>query len=55
MPLIALTHLLRTQESQTNFVNMNELSGKHIVITGGSTGIGYEVIRKCLEQGATVS
>lgn len=33
---------------------MEDLTGKHIVITGGSSGIGYQVIRKCLEQGATV-
>lgn len=33
---------------------MGDLKGKHIVITGGSSGIGYQVIRTFLEQGATV-
>lgn len=33
---------------------MEDLTGKHILITGGSSGIGLQVIRKCLEQGATV-
>lgn len=34
---------------------MADISGKHIVITGGSIGIGYGVIQKCLEAGAAVS
>lgn len=30
-------------------------NGKNIVITGGSVGIGYEVIKQLLEGGANVN
>lgn len=54
---ICYNHSLSSLESNhyINNINMEDLTGKHILITGGSTGIGYQIIRKCLEQGATVS
>ncbi|MGZ8765831.1 MAG: SDR family NAD(P)-dependent oxidoreductase, partial [Acidimicrobiia bacterium] len=32
-----------------------ELSGKHAVVTGGSSGIGLETARLLVERGARVS
>ena len=34
---------------------MTDLAGRHVVITGGSEGIGLEVARLCLDRGARVS
>lgn len=31
------------------------VKGKSIVITGGTTGLGFALIRECLEHGAKVS
>lgn len=31
------------------------LSGKHILITGGTRGLGYAIAKRCLEEGAFVS
>lgn len=32
----------------------NNLEGKHIVVTGGSKGIGYAIAKKCINEGAIV-
>lgn len=34
---------------------MSSLSGKSAVVTGGCSGIGYEVVKAFLEQGIKVS
>lgn len=34
--------------------NSNQLAGKNILITGGTSGIGLEIARKCLKGGAKV-
>lgn len=34
--------------------NHDALLGKHIVITGGGSGIGFAIAKKCVESGATV-
>lgn len=46
--------LIPSTARQSQSDDMDYLVGKHILITGGSTGIGLVVIRKCLEHGATV-
>jgi NAD(P)-dependent dehydrogenase (short-subunit alcohol dehydrogenase family) len=38
----------------TNIDYGEVLKGKKILITGGSTGIGLSIARKCIQQGATV-
>jgi len=41
--------------AQVNVSNTrNILQNKHIVITGGSKGIGYAIAKKCIDEGATV-
>jgi 3-oxoacyl-[acyl-carrier protein] reductase len=43
--------------STTNIASINHgeiLKGKKILITGGSTGIGLSIAKKCLQEGATV-
>lgn len=38
--------------SQINYGSL--LKGKNILITGGSTGIGYSIAQKCILEGANV-
>ena len=33
---------------------MGSLEGKNVIITGGSLGIGFEVAKTCVKEGATV-
>lgn len=43
--------------STVNIANVNHgeiLKGKKILITGGSTGIGFSIAKKCLQEGAVV-
>ena len=42
-----------TQKQQTE--NHGELSGKRIVVLGGSSGIGLAVAQQAVAQGATAS
>jgi 3-oxoacyl-[acyl-carrier protein] reductase len=38
-----------------SYLNLGEiLYGKNILITGGSTGIGFHIAQKCISEGATV-
>lgn len=38
-----------------SYINLGEiLYGKKILITGGSTGIGFHIAQKCISEGATV-
>ena len=41
--------------AQTNKRKTIDLHGKHCVITGGSSGIGYELAIESFKQGANVS
>ena len=34
--------------------NANLLKGKNVLVTGSSTGIGFEIAKKCIQNGAKV-
>lgn len=56
----ALRFILKGVPNQTITAQVNVsksrniLEGKHIVITGGSKGIGYAIAKKCIDEGAIV-
>lgn len=37
-----------------NYVNSKLLDGKNVIVTGGTSGIGYEIARRAIELGANV-
>lgn len=48
VPIQIITAQVKVSKSRNN------LEGKHVVITGGSKGIGYAIAKKCINEGAIV-
>ena len=47
--------MMMTWQGQGRHYHMRSLAGKHVLITGGSTGIGFSLAKRCLAEGAFVT
>ena len=52
---VLLSKLVRKHPVIVKDIESNLLLGKHVLITGGNSGIGYAIAKKMLESGATVT
>ena len=52
---VLLSKLVRKHPVIVKDIESNLLLGKHVLITGGNSGIGYAIAKKMLESGATLT
>lgn len=46
---------LQLGEGQTNVESMGDMAGRHVLVVGGSFGIGASLAEQCIERGANVT
>ena len=53
--VVTVMKMMITWQGQGRRYHIRSLAGKNVLITGGSTGIGFSLAKRCLAEGAFVT